>query len=169
MSSWRTNPNYLTSTPLWIVFQGDLQQMTDRLLGVVSRCVHLPQLLLINEYSPVIFINQPLSVMLKKPSSPSPPVVQSPTSTDPPPSLLFRLAPQLRPPPRAATPPSSTHPLETLQSPRDTTLSISLMIAMPTPPTTKSHSSSEDTFPPVQVGVARLTIPQGWVTDAKSS
>ena len=169
MLSWGTNPNYLTSTPLWVIFQGDFPQITDRLLGVVSRYVHFPQFLLTIEYLTVLFINQPLSVTLKKSASPSPPVVQSPVPTEPPPSLLFRLAPQLRPSPRVAPPPSSAHPLETFQPPRDTSLTISVMIAMPTPPATKPHNSPEDTFPPVQVGITRLPIPQGWVMDAKSS
>jgi len=111
---------------------------------------------------------KPLSVVLKKSMSTSPLVARSPAPTEPPPSLLVRLAPQLRPPPRVATPPSSAHPLETLQPPRDTNLTVSVMIAMPTPPTTKAHSSSEDPFPPIQVGVTHLPVPQGWVMDQKS-
>jgi len=112
---------------------------------------------------------KPLSATLKKPVSPSPqaPVVRSPAPAELPPSLLFRLVPQLRPPPRVATPDSPTHPLETAQQPHNTTLTVSVMIAMPTPPTAKHHNSSEDTFPPVQVGVAHLPISQGLTMDVK--
>lgn len=113
---------------------------------------------------------QPLSVTLKKTVSPSPQVTgaQSPPPTEPPTSLLLRLAPQLRPTPRVTTPGSSAHPLETLKPSRKKTLTVSVMIAMPTPPTTKPHNSSDDPFPPVQVGVTHLPIPQGWATNAKS-
>jgi len=114
---------------------------------------------------------KPLSATLEKPASPPPqaPVVRSSAPTEPPPSLLFRLVPRLRPPPRTATPDSPAYLFETLQQPHDTTLTVSVMIAMPTPPITKSHNSSEDTFPSVQFGVTHLPVPQGWVMDAKSS
>jgi len=86
---------------------------------------------------------------------------------EPPPSLLSRLIPQLRPLPRVATPDSPAYPLESRQSPHNTALTVSVMIAMPTPPTVKSHSSFEDTFPPVQFGVAHLPAPRGWIVNAK--
>ncbi|KAF9643043.1 hypothetical protein BDM02DRAFT_3264253 [Thelephora ganbajun] len=113
---------------------------------------------------------KPLSVTLKKsvPLSPEAPVVRSSMSIEPPPSLLYRLAPQLRPSPQIATPDSSAYPLETRQPPHNTALTISVIIAMPTPSTAKPHNSFEDTFPPVQVGVTDLPIPQGWTMDVKS-
>jgi len=114
---------------------------------------------------------RPLSATLEKPASPppQPPVVRSSAPTEPLPSLLFRLVPKLRPLPRITTPDSPAYPLETRQQPHDTTLTVSIMIAMPTPPIAKSHNSSEDTFPPVQLGVTHLPIPQEWATDVKSS
>ena len=123
-----------------------------------------------NECSPDVFITQPLSATLEKPVSPShqTPVVRLPAPTEPPPSLLFRLVPQLRPPPRVATLDPSALPLETRQPPHDTTLTVSVMIAMPTPLTTKPRNSFQDTFPPVQVGITHLQIPRGWTMGAKS-
>ncbi|KAF9780721.1 hypothetical protein BJ322DRAFT_1023455 [Thelephora terrestris] len=109
---------------------------------------------------------KPLSATLRRPTSPSSraPVSQSPTPTEPPPSLLFRLVPQLRPVPRIVTSDSSAHPLETRQ-PHNSILTVSVMIAMPTPPTL--HSSG-DTIPPIQIGVTHLPVPHGLTTDAKT-
>ena len=116
-----------------------------------------------------ILITQPLSAALKQPvsSSAQPPVVRSPVATGPPPSFLFRLVPQLRSQPRVTAPDSPVYPLETRQQPHDTALTVSVMIAMPTPPMTKLHKSSEDPFPPVQFGVTHLPVPHGWMTDVK--
>ena len=161
-SSLERNPNCSTSTQLWMEFPVGLRPIMVCYLGVVSRYLRL-RLLLANEYSPDIFITQPLSVTLKQPvySSPQPPVARAPAPTEPPPSLLFRLVPQLRPLPRVTTIDSPAYPLETRQPPHNTALTVSVMIAMPTPPTTKSHSSFEDTFPPVQFGVTHLPAPRG--------
>jgi len=169
-SSWERNQCSLMSTRPSMEFRIDLHQMIGYSLGVVSRSVRLPRLLLTNTYSPAFLIPQPLSVTLKTPVSPSSqvPVVQTPASVESPPSLLFRLLPQLRPPPRVATTDTPARPLDSRQQPHHTTLTVSVMIAMPTPPTIKPQNSSVDTFPPVQVGVTRLQTPQGWSMDPKS-
>jgi len=112
---------------------------------------------------------KPLSATLKNPASSfsQPPVVRSLAPAEPPPSLLSRLVPQLRPLPRVTTPDSPAYLLETRQPPHNRALAVSFMIAMPTPPTFKPHKSSEDTFPPVQFGVTQLPVPHGWITDVK--
>jgi len=114
---------------------------------------------------------KPLSATLENPGPPPPQAlaVRSSAPTGPPPSLLFRLVPQLRPPPRITTPDSPAYQFEIREQPHDTTLTVSVMIVMPTPPIAKSHNSSKDTFPPVQFGVTYLPTPQEWAMDMKPS
>jgi hypothetical protein len=153
--------------PLGTLSRVDLHWVMVCSLGQTSRYIPISWLILTNEYSPDFFdVSQPLSATLRRPTSPSSraPVSQSPTPTEPPPSLLFRLVPQLRPVPRIVTSDSSAHPLETRQ-PHNSILTVSVMIAMPTPPTL--HSSG-DTIPPIQIGVTHLPVPHGLTTDAKT-
>ena len=166
-SSWGRNPNYSTSIRLWMEFRTSLRSIAARSLGVISKYIR-PQ---INEHPLTSLITQPLSARLEKSASPPPqaPVVWSSGPTEPPPSFLFRHVPQLRRPPRTATPDPPAYPFEIRQQPHDTTLTVSVMIAMPTPPITKSHKSSEDRFPPVQFGVTYLPTPEEWAMDVKSS
>lgn len=112
----------------------------------------------------------PLSASCKKPASlplqaPAPP---SPAPIEPPSSLLFRLVPQLRPRSRVVTPPPSAHPLETRPPPRKSTLTVSVIVAMPTPPTANHNAASHGSFPSVQIGVTRIPISPGWTADTKS-
>lgn len=109
---------------------------------------------------------KPLSTTVRRSVSlpPRAPVSQPPSVE--PPSLLFRLAPRLRPTSRAVTPDSSAHPLETRQQIRSSTLTVSVMIAMPTP-TLNPLNLSEDMFPPVQVGITHIPLPHGWTADTK--
>lgn len=112
---------------------------------------------------------KPLSATLRRPVSPSPrtPTPQPPPPVETTPPLLFRLAPQLRPTPRAVTTDPTSHPLEVRKPTRNPVLTVSVMIAMPTPPSINPPNSSEDSFPFVNVGVTHLRIPHGWPMDAK--
>jgi hypothetical protein len=136
-------------------------------LWVVSRYLRPP---FVPSHQRILtLITQPLSATVKKPVSSSlqPPVARSLAPMESPPSLLSRLVPQLRPLPRVTTSDLPAYPLEARQPPHNTALTVSVMIAMPTPPATKRYSSSEDTFPPVQFGVTYLPVPRGWIMDAK--
>lgn len=169
-SSLGQNLNFSTSTLLGVEFRIHLRWMTAQSLGQISRYISIHRSILTNRYSPDFNISQPLSAMLKKPVSPTPqaPELQSPTLTQPPPSLLLRLVPQLRPVSQAVPPDSQAYPLEAPQSPRNSILTVSVMIAMPSPPPVNPQNSSEDTFPPVLVGVIHQPVPHGWPIDAKS-
>lgn len=115
--------------------------------------------------------SQPLSATLEKSGTPPPkPLLpQPPAPTEPPPSLLFRLVPQLRPLSQAVSPDPHAYPLETRQPTRDPVrLTVSLMIVMPTPPSVNPHNPSEDPFPPVLIGVTHLPLPHSWTMKAKS-
>jgi len=121
--------------------------------------------------SPPTWANiKPLSAALKIPVPPSPqaPVSQSLTPTDHSSSLLLRLVPQLRPLSQTAVPGPHAYPLETLPPPQDPVLTVSVMIAMPTPPSVNPQNSPKDTFPLVLVGVTHLPLPRRWSMDAKS-
>lgn len=150
-----------------MVFRVGLHWVMACLPGQTSRYIRISRLMT-NEYSPdFLNIAQPLSVTLRRqpPSPPGAPVPQPPPPTEPPTSLLHRLAPQLRTMPRVVIPDPSALPLETRQPPR--TLTVSVMIAMPTLPTLNPPNSSEDAIPPIQVGVTHIPIPHGWTTDQR--